>query len=284
MEELLGPIAVAPTLFAKWYFLLTCTIPGKRQPPPPATPPPIVNGHNGTPKPTDSRTPFFKDHLRKQIEAAGGTVYEHFEDVPKGKYRYVKLVAAHPCATAKYVQCMAADIKVECAAVATPCTFSLTFPSRQAVSHEYIIECCRRQTRVDVRRYILPTGWSLLGQRYVRWMNGRAVDQRRTATPFHGTTVLVASDSPDFVTFWSRVCRMAQANVRTVSTTGDISATTRGFMLTDAEFSGAVKAKAEHFQIAVVSTVWIVECLVTGDLCAADANEKFRKAYQDDSY
>lgn len=154
----------------------------------------------------------------------------------------------------------------------------------QAISHHYIIECCRRQTLVDVRRFLLPAGWSLLGQQFVRWSLGQAIDQRRSASPFQGRNILIGSDNPDYVTFWTRVCRLAQATVRTVHQGQDIGVQTRGFLLTDEDFSVEIKSKAEHFRIPVVSTVWIVECLVAGALCAPDASEKFHKAYLDDNF
>lgn len=59
-----------------------------------------------------SEVPFFKDHLKQQIEAAGGTVYNNFENVPTNKYRNCFLLAPFPCITAKYVQCLAANIPV----------------------------------------------------------------------------------------------------------------------------------------------------------------------------
>lgn len=59
-----------------------------------------------------SMVPFFKDHLKQQIESAGGVVYNNFEDVPKKKYRTCSLLAPFPCMTAKYVQCLAANITV----------------------------------------------------------------------------------------------------------------------------------------------------------------------------
>lgn len=59
-----------------------------------------------------SMVPFFKDHLKQQIESAGGVVYNNFEDVPKKKYRACCLLAPFPCITAKYVQCLAANITV----------------------------------------------------------------------------------------------------------------------------------------------------------------------------
>jgi tumor suppressor p53-binding protein 1 len=56
--------------------------------------------------------PFVKEHLKNQIEAGGGKVYQHFEDIPKNKYKQCKLIAPHPCVTAKFVQCLAVDIPV----------------------------------------------------------------------------------------------------------------------------------------------------------------------------
>lgn len=114
MEELLGPVPVGmSTLFRNKCFLLTVTIPSKR-----ATAHYVTMKNDKTASAKDAAAvaitpPYFKDHLRRQIEAGGGCVFEHFEDVPKGKYRNTKLVAAQACSTAKYVQCLAADIKVD---------------------------------------------------------------------------------------------------------------------------------------------------------------------------
>lgn len=59
-----------------------------------------------------SSVPFFKDHLKQQIEAAGGTVYSNFENVSANKFRSCYLLAPFPCTTAKYVQCLASNIPV----------------------------------------------------------------------------------------------------------------------------------------------------------------------------
>lgn len=56
--------------------------------------------------------PFFKEHLQQQIEFAGGTVYNHFEDIPKNKHRTCVLLAPYPCLTAAYIQCLASNIPV----------------------------------------------------------------------------------------------------------------------------------------------------------------------------
>lgn len=56
--------------------------------------------------------PFIKEHLRSQIIEGGGKVYAHFEDIPKNKYKQCKIIAPNPCITAKYIQCLAAEIPV----------------------------------------------------------------------------------------------------------------------------------------------------------------------------
>lgn len=58
--------------------------------------------------------PFFKEHLQQQIEFAGGTVFNHFEDIPKNKHRTCVLLAPYPCLTAAYIQCLASNIPVSC--------------------------------------------------------------------------------------------------------------------------------------------------------------------------
>jgi hypothetical protein len=56
--------------------------------------------------------PFVKEHLKNQIQSGGGKVYTHFEDIPKSKYKQCKLIAPHPCITAKYLQALAVDMQV----------------------------------------------------------------------------------------------------------------------------------------------------------------------------
>lgn len=234
-----------------------------------------------------STLPFLKDHLRSQIEAGGGTVYQYFEEIPKNKYKYCKVVAAHPCTTAKYVQCLAAGIAVSCllefyyyVQTNNIGCYSCSFCGPQAVSHEYIIESCQQRKLADIRRFMLPTGWSLIDQRHVLWPT---TGQRKA--PLSNATVFVASYNTDFMEFWSRVCRLAGAVVRTVKGSEDVSQSLRGaFMLTDPEFCEDTKEKAIHFRIPIVSTVWVVESMVLGKLCTPDANDKLRQSYQDEDY
>uniref|UniRef100_A0A182KAV5 BRCT domain-containing protein n=1 Tax=Anopheles christyi TaxID=43041 RepID=A0A182KAV5_9DIPT len=250
LDQLLGPIPVnAKTLFRNKHFLLTCTVPSKSI---------------ETNAKQFAITPFVKQHIRRQIEAGGGKVYQFFEDVPKNKYKQCKLIAPRPSITAMYVQCLASDIV--------------------AVSHEWIIQCCQVLMLVDQKPYVLPAGWSFLENRFIDWNCGRAKDKRSTATPFASVCINVASLCKDFNDFWSRVCKLAGGTVRLIKTESDITENLTGYLLTDQEFPEDIKIKASRNGLLVVSTVWVVQCLIMGRICHPSSNEKLTQIYQEDDY
>lgn len=263
LEDLLGPIPNNKSLFRNKHFILTCTIAMK-------SPRPSSTKKSETPDDMKNKyrkftsLPFIKEHLRKQIEEGGGKVYNHFEDIPKNKYKQCKLISPSPCVTAKYVQCLAAEIP--------------------AISHEWIIESCRNNSLVDTKLYALPSGWSLIEERYIKWAVGRNIDQRSTSNPLSNQIVLMASQNKDFSDFWTRVCKLAGSTIRVVKTAADITQGQTGYMLTDEEFPQDIKSKAEHFGIPIVSTVWVVQSLILGKVCRPDADEKLTQIYQDDDY
>ncbi|XP_050071781.1 TP53-binding protein 1-like [Anopheles maculipalpis] len=250
LDQLLGPIPVdAKTLFRNKHFLLSCTVPSK--------------GIAATAK-QFSNTPFIKQHLRRQIEAGGGKVYQFFEDVPKNKYKQCKLIAPRPSTTAMYVQCLASDIV--------------------AVSHEWIIQCCQVLMIVDYKPYVLPAGWSFLENRFIEWSSGRAKDKRTSVTPFASVCINVASLCKDFNDFWSRVCKLAGGTVRLIKTESDITDNLTGYLLTDQAFPEEIKIKAARTGLLVVSTVWVVQCLILGRVCHPKTNEKLTQIYQEEDY
>uniref|UniRef100_A0A182VVQ6 BRCT domain-containing protein n=1 Tax=Anopheles minimus TaxID=112268 RepID=A0A182VVQ6_9DIPT len=250
LMQLLGPIPVdAKTLFRNKHFLLSCTVPSK--------------GITGTAREFSS-VPFIKQHIRRQIEAGGGKVYQFFEDVPKNKYKHCKLIAPRPSTTAMYVQCLASDIV--------------------AVSHEWIIQCCQVLMILDYKPYILPAGWSFIENRFIEWNSRRSNDKRTSATPFVSVCINVASLCNDFNDFWSRVCKLAGGTVRLIKTESDITENSTGYFLTDQEFPEEIKIKATRTGLLVVSTVWVVQCLILGCVCHPNSNEKLTQIYQEDDY
>lgn len=76
-------------------------------------------------------------------------MYSHFEDIPKNMYTVCKLIAPRPCVTAKYIQCLGADI--------------------QALSHLWVVRSCLKNKLVNMSENALPAGWSIEKERFVNW-------------------------------------------------------------------------------------------------------------------
>uniref|UniRef100_A0A2K6VAQ9 Uncharacterized protein n=1 Tax=Anopheles darlingi TaxID=43151 RepID=A0A2K6VAQ9_ANODA len=253
LHEILGPIpSKSKTLFRNKHFLLSCTIPPKCTS--------ICNGFNGDlNKNSFSAVPYLKRHLRKQIEAGGGKV----------AWRVVLW----------YVRRQISKLNVSFAYKVTILHLNL-----QAISHEWIIECCQSLVLVDPKPYTLPSGWSFLEQRYMDWRGDSVKNKRSTASPFASVAINLASLNKDFNDFWSRVCKLAGATVRLIKTEADITENLTGYLLTDQEFPEEIKIKASRNGLLVVSTVWVVQCLINGAVCHPDSHEKLTQIYQEDDY
>lgn len=280
VEETLGPLSASNKLFKNKFFLLTCSVLNHRN---------KNNAHhkkkaaiangNGTPdtvngngsasavssakQNTFTNVPFVMDHLREQLRSGGATVYDHFEDIPKLKHKSCILIAAGPCLTARYVQCLAVNMQV--------------------ISNEWVVDCCRENRLLDMKGYALPSGWSILEDRYIPYWPGRGTEpqQRGSASPLINRTILISSENDDFIKFWSRVCKFAGAKTKPIKSVMDISANKRSLLLTDSEILAANIEKAKAVNVPIVSTVWVIECLVLGKLCAPDAHENLTKTNWD---
>lgn len=215
-----------------------------------------------------SGIPFIKSHLWNQLETGGAKVYEYFEDVPKNKYKVCKVISHRPCLTAKYVQCLSLDI--------------------QAISHQWVIDCCKSGKLLDLKNYYLPCGWSILSERFVQWSSecvpkGQVAELRLDTKPFTKLTIMIAGTEKDFTEFWSRICKNAGAKVRIIDKLSDVTATSTGIMVTESDFDAGIKEKAQHFGVVIVSTVWVVQSLIAGYACPPDCHKELKEVYQDDS-
>lgn len=207
-----------------------------------------------------SDLPFDKEHLLLQLQYGGATVYEHFEEIPKGKYKSCIVITREPCLTARYIQCLAVNMP--------------------AVSHGWVIESCRQNKLADLKAYALPAGWSMAENTYVRYVTGRN-EKRANAHPFMNLSVLISSDNEDFIKFWTRVCKFADAKVKTISSVLDVTASKKTYLLTDSEMQVAVIEKAKAVGIPIVSTAWISECLIQGKLVNPELHQNFTTANWD---
>ena len=108
-------------------------------------------------------------------------------------------------------------------------------------------------------------------------------NQRKQMQPFKGTTILIGSFNDDYVKFWSRVCKLGGCGlVRTVKSDDDITQSLKGFMLTQPDFPESIKSKADFFNIPSVSTNWVVECLIVGDIVEHNSHQKLTQTFQED--
>ncbi|XP_041980602.1 uncharacterized protein LOC121734192 [Aricia agestis] len=198
--------------------------------------------------------PFNKERLREQLESGGGIVHSHFDDVPRNKYTACKLVAPRPCLTAKYILCLAADVR--------------------AVSHAWVIAACAARALPDADAHALPAGWSLLQRRFSPWTQPSG---KRNTSIFKDKVILLCGDQ-DFVKFWDRVCTLAGASTRVVNEE-DLNMSSAYVLVTDWECPHEVQNKANEDRIPLVSTTWINQCLIDGKLIAPTSHERFSFMY-----
>ncbi len=154
----------------------------------------------------------------------------------------------------------------------------------QPVSHEWIIDCCTKNQLLNCEEFILPAGWSLLHERYIDWKVTRSKKSRKSTKALKNVGVLMASQHDDFSAFWQRVCKLAGSDTSVVDSLDDIDEKTHGFMLTDEDFSDEIKSKAEHYNIPVVSSVWIVQSLIAGCHIDPESHPKLKMTYEDEDY
>ncbi|XP_026464958.1 TP53-binding protein 1-like [Ctenocephalides felis] len=161
--NLLGPIPTSNKIFQKKCFLLTCTedVSQKLK---------LARQEACEASGTDSEystdaenctVPFMKERLRHQLEAGGGLGLVTLKKIPQNKYRTCILIAPRPCHTAKYIQCLAANIK--------------------AVLHTWVVDCCKSNKLL--LEYDLPAGWSIERKCYVRYQIGKERYMRLSSNP-----------------------------------------------------------------------------------------------------
>ncbi|XP_063830242.1 uncharacterized protein LOC135079516 [Ostrinia nubilalis] len=282
--------------------------------------------------------PFHKERLKEQLEAGGGVVYSHFDDVPKNKYSVCKLISPRPCLTAKYIQCLAADIRavthgwviesciknqlVDVEAYLLPAGWSLQKQQHidwclvgdiRAVTHEWVIESCIKNQLVDVEAYLLPAGWSLQKQQHIDWVtHGWVIESciknqlvdveayllpagwslqkqqhidwapssgKRNTSFFKDKLIVLCSDNDStFLKFWDRVCTLAGANTRVVNE-DDLNMAGALALVTEWDCPHEVQNKANQDNIPLVSTHWVIQCLVEAKVLDPNGHANFSFAF-----
>lgn len=125
-----------------------------------------------------------------------------------------------------------------------------------------------------------------MNDQYIEWkiIIGLKPNRKSTKALKH-VKILLASQQQEFLTFWQRVCKLSNSILSIVDSLDDITEETRGqIMLTDDDCRGYFREKAEHFDISIVSTVWVVQSLILGEACDPDSHPKLKLPYEDEDY
>ncbi|KAK2577841.1 hypothetical protein KPH14_001106 [Odynerus spinipes] len=202
------------------------------------------------------RRPFVRDRLKTQIEAGKGKIYEEFDLIPKEEYKNTKLITNVPNVTAKSLLCLSVGIP--------------------AYNHNWIIQCCQEGKLVNPAGWSLPVGWSLDKQSYVE------VFQRPSNKPLTQVIVIIPIIESDkqFTSFWRQICENAGAVVLLVDSSESMEGFAEGaVVVTNCRCPPWVVVKASELQLPLLSTTWIVQCLIEGKICPYDSQMRYKYNY-----
>ncbi|CAG0906237.1 unnamed protein product [Cyprideis torosa] len=245
-RELLGPIPSNQTLFEGFGFVIT---------------------HADSEDPDNevlAVESFNKDWICKQIQAAGGVVFESIEEMipaencPSGK----KVLSNAPARTATYVKALAFGFRI--------------------LRASWIRECCSRGERLRPRGFELPAGWSLITQEFIPQQE-ESIRQRRDVSPLSGLRVLLAAggrNSKRFLEYWQPVILAASMvpveKLPTGVIKGSESKTDEVDVIVCNETPPVrVLSRAREQGLPLVNTEWVIHCLIHGERLQFDAHPRF---------
>lgn len=266
--SLLGPIPEKDSkLFDGLHFLLTCSEPPKRSEKESHS---HESRHYSSEEDGDTSStmtgtdcedllftdkPFNKEHLKEQLEAGGGIVHTHFDDIPRSAYKSCRLISPRPCRTAKYMLCVSADVIALC--------------------HSWVIFACVEGVLPPVDAYILPAGWSIRRKGFINW---GGISGKRSTTFFKDKVILLCGDQETFVKFWERILNLSGATTRVVNEE-DMNMTGAIALVTEWDCPHEVQNKANQENIPLVSMTWIQQCIIESRIIPPTSHDKFSFMY-----
>lgn len=95
---------------------------------------------------------------------------------------------------------------------------------------------------------------------------------------FRHKLILFYSELQNTAKFWDRVCMMAGANTKII-TDIDFDLSGSYVIVTDNECPHEIQNRAALENIPLVSTTWVVQCLIEGRVCDPKSNIKYHFRY-----
>ncbi|ESO94457.1 hypothetical protein LOTGIDRAFT_161149 [Lottia gigantea] len=196
--------------------------------------------------------PFNKHQLISLIVEGRGVILNEYDQEKINQYKCCYLISDSHHRTVKYMQALAAGL---------PC-----------VSHLWIIFSSSQGRLLDYKSYILPAGINIEKRKLCEW-NSRG-------SCLSGLNVMVNSSNKEFVSAWSSVLNISRCHLITKLPTAK-SKTKLDVIITDNSCSSTVLKKAEQLSIPIVSTEWVIQCLITSHIVNYAGNPKYRHDYYD---
>ncbi|KAL4227359.1 hypothetical protein ACF0H5_012802 [Mactra antiquata] len=195
----------------------------------------------------DMSVHFDKEYLKSQIIAGGGTILENLDEklVSNGNKRVVLLSSTYT-RTLKYLQCLSFGV---------PC-----------LSHMWIVDSCAQGKLLDDKSYILPAGISLEKRKILEWKKKRCI--------FQGIKAIVFSKDKQFVECWTQILTLGKCTVYK-----QLQYTDLHVIVTDDSCSCTIERRAKSEKIPLVSTEWVIQCLINGRLVSYTGHPRYKHDY-----
>ncbi|XP_069700537.1 TP53-binding protein 1-like isoform X2 [Periplaneta americana] len=191
--------------------------------------------------------PFSKSYLAEQISAGGGTVCNRFQEIAPNKYDVCYLITNKPNLTSKFIFCLAHGIPI--------------------LSHSWIVDSCKKNSCLDTLEYVVPGGWSLEKKQYINKQKQRPLSRMKVG---------LVSEQKYFVKFWEIVLKGAGASVFLIpAEKGTKDLKDLQVVVAHHPCPYDIMKQLKELDKPVVSTTWIVQCLINGTKCSFRGHPRY---------
>ncbi|KAH9518556.1 hypothetical protein Btru_017131 [Bulinus truncatus] len=196
---------------------------------------------------------FVKEQIESLITQGGGAVLTSFEDVSMSSNEKLFLIASEHQRTFKYLQALAAGVPV--------------------VSHQWVLHSVEKNSLQPLKAYNLPAGISLEKR--------KIIEETKGCIGLEKLTTLVVSTNTEFTKSWTSILKCARCNI-----ISKLPASANKYdpgvdvVVADSTCPVSVVNKCHRLNIPLVSSEWIVQCLINGEVVDCKGHVKYQHDYQ----
>lgn len=191
--------------------------------------------------------PYNKPYTESQLQQGGGIVLREFNQQQCEAAYQSLLIADQHCLNRKYLLCVSSGV---------PC-----------VSHLWVRDCCRDNSVLNHRNYLLPAG--LGPERTVR-------EWRPRSSPFKSLRVLLLLDQQ--LDFWSELVSLGGGTALRLSPQqhSEFPAGELDVAVSDTSLPQVLLKRCSERDLPVVSVEWLIQSVVCGEQLGFSSEPQFR--------